>query len=151
MRIFRGGVLLILPLVILTIVTRSGSTQTSTLDGFSDEASTAERTIEAQFRSVPSPASAKEHLRRLTLEPHIAGTKEDYDTAVYVRDQIRSYGIGADLREYKVWLPYPTATPIVELVTPARRQKLRVTGSTIGVPVGYGSQTLYSRKSAPMP
>jgi hypothetical protein len=68
---------------------------------------TAERRIEAQFRSVPSPASAKEHLRRLTLEPHIAGTKEDYDTAVYVRDQIRSYGIGADLREYKVWLPYP--------------------------------------------
>ena len=131
MRIFRGGVLLILPLVVLTIVTRSGTTQTSTLDGFTEEGSTTERRIEAQFRSVPSPASAKEHLRRLTLEPHIAGTKEDYDTAVYVRDQIRSYGIGADLREYKVWLNYPSATPIVELITPARRQKLRVTEAVL--------------------
>ena len=131
MRMFRGGLVLILPLVVLAIVTRTGSTQTSTLDGFTEGTANAERRIEAQFRSIPSPASAREHLRRLTLEPHIAGTKADYDTAVYVRDQIRSYGIAAELDEYKVWLPYPTMTPVVELITPARKQKLRVSEAVL--------------------
>src|SRR6185369_10609043 len=59
------------------------------LDGFGSEGSVAERRWEELFRSVPRPESAREHLRRLTLEPHVAGTKEDYATAVYVRDQIR--------------------------------------------------------------
>ena len=74
--------------------------QASTIDGFTAEASTAERRWEEQFRAVPSPQSAREHLRRLTLEPHVAGTKEDYATAVYVRDQLRSYGLPAELKEY---------------------------------------------------
>ncbi len=126
MTMFRSGIVLTLALLIAALIARSASTQTSPLDGFSDDTSTSQRRIEAQFRSIPSPASAREHLRRLTLEPHIAGTKEGYETAVYVRDQIRSYGIQADLREYKVWLPYPNTTPIVELITPSRRQKLQV-------------------------
>ena len=126
MKMFRGGVAITLALLVVGIITRSASTQTSRLDGFSDEASATQRRTEEQFRSIPSPASAKEHLRRLTLEPHVAGTKEGYDTAVYVRDKMRSYGIQADLREYKVWLPFPNTAPIVELITPTRRQKLDV-------------------------
>ncbi|HSE33901.1 MAG TPA: M28 family metallopeptidase [Pyrinomonadaceae bacterium] len=126
MRMLRTGVVLTLALSIVALFTQTGSTQTSALDGFNDESSTAQRRIEAQFRSIPAPASAREHLRRLTLEPHIAGTKEGYETAVYVRDQMRSYGLTADLREYKVWLPYPNSAPIVELITPSRRQKLQV-------------------------
>jgi N-acetylated-alpha-linked acidic dipeptidase len=81
--------------------------------------------LEEQFRSVPTPASAREHLRRLTIEPHIAGSKEDYETAIYVRDQMRSYGLAVELKEYQVWLPYPKTPAILELVTP-RRQRLPV-------------------------
>ncbi len=102
----------------------TGFTQTS-LDGFS-EAAAAQQRWETSFRAIPKAASAREHLRRLTLEPHIAGTKEGYDTAVYVRDQMRSYGIKAELREYQVWLPFPGTTPIVELITARRRIKLPV-------------------------
>ena len=90
------------------------------LDGFTSESSTAERRWEDQFRAVPAPDSAREHLRRLTAEPHLAGTKEDYATAVYVRDQMRSYGLEADLKEYQVWLNYPKTDSIVELVAPRR-------------------------------
>src|SRR5262245_31679065 len=68
------------------------------IDGFTAERAIAERRWEEQFRAVPAPLSAREHLRRLTLEPHIAGTKEDYETAVYVRDQLRSYGLNAELK-----------------------------------------------------
>jgi len=93
------------------------------IDGFSAERATAERRWEDQFRAIPDQKSAREHLRRLTLEPHIAGTKEDYATAVYVRDQLRSYGLSADLKEYEVWLNYPNTSSVLELIT-TRRQRL---------------------------
>ena len=43
----------------------------------------------------------------------MAGTKEDYATAVYVRDQMRSYGVPSELKEYQVWLPYPNTPAIL--------------------------------------
>src|SRR5689334_5570647 len=92
------------------------------LDGFTAERAAAERRWEEQFRAVPSPASAREHLRRLTLEPHVAGTKEDYATAVYVRDQLRSYGLNAEIREYQVWMNYPNAPTVLELITKGRQR-----------------------------
>src|ERR1051325_5890406 len=96
-----------------------------TINGFSEAKSQDERRIEEQFRAVPQGASAREHLRRLTEKPHIAGTPEDYATAVYVRDQMRSFGLSADLKEYQVWLNYPKSDPVVELVAP-RREKISV-------------------------
>src|SRR5437667_9766211 len=90
-----------------------------TIDGFSAARSQEQRRIEEQFRAVPQGGSAREHLRRLTAEPHIAGTPEDYATAVYVRDQMRSYGLPAELKEYQVWLNYPKTDPVVELIAPA--------------------------------
>ena len=100
------------------------------LDGFFADNGAAQRRWEEQFRAVPAPKSAREHLRRLTLEPHIAGTKEDYATAIYVRDQLRSYGLNAELKEYDVWLPYPNSPSIVELIT-NRRQRLSVTEAVV--------------------
>ena len=95
------------------------------LDGFNAESSQAQRRWEERFRAVPTPNSAREHLKILTREPHIAGTKADYDTAVYVRDQLRSYGIAAELKEYDVWLNYPNSPSIVELMA-SRRQRLNI-------------------------
>jgi N-acetylated-alpha-linked acidic dipeptidase len=102
----------------------------ATIDGFSAERAAAQRRLEEQFRAVPSPKSAREHLRVLTLEPHIAGSKEDYATAVYVRDQLRSYGIGADLKQYDVWLNYPNTPPLLELIT-NKRQKLSTSEAVV--------------------
>ena len=90
------------------------------IDGFNSSSSSAERRWEEQYRTVPSATSAREHLRRLTSEPHIAGTREDYNTAVYVRDQWRSFGLNAELKEYQVWLPYPNSPSVVELITSQR-------------------------------
>ena len=71
------------------------------IDGFSPRTSEAERRVEEQFRAVPQPATAREELRRLTSEPHIAGSREDYATAVCVRDQMRSFGLQSHLKEYQ--------------------------------------------------
>jgi N-acetylated-alpha-linked acidic dipeptidase len=100
------------------------------LDGFTRAGSADERRWEEEFRAVPAPGSAREHLRRLTVEPHVAGTKEDYATAVYVRDQIRSYGISSELKEYDVLLPYPKQPSIVEIIRP-RRERLAVKEAVI--------------------
>lgn len=94
------------------------------LDGFYSASSAAEHAWEDQFRAVPSANAAREHLRRLTAEPHIAGTREDYATAVYVRDQLRSFGLTAELKEYQVWLNYPKNDTIVELIAAGKRARL---------------------------
>src|SRR5216683_4081520 len=120
---------LVVLFLILSANTRLGFSQAlidlRAVDGFSTEGAVAERRWEEQFRAVPAASSAREHLRRLTLEPHVAGTKEDYATAIYVRDQLRSYGLTAELKEYQVWLNYPNSPGIVELIAP-RRERLAV-------------------------
>ena len=114
---------LLLQFVIFAAPAFAQTNTTAALDGFTAQRAVDQRKWEEQFRAVPAPKSAREHLRKLTLEPHIAGTKEDYATAVYVRDQLRSYGIAADLREYNVWLNYPNTPTVLELIT-NKRQKL---------------------------
>ncbi len=104
--------------------------QTTTIDGFSPERVEAQRKWETVFRGVPTPKSAREHLRILTREPHIAGTKEDYDTAIYVRDQLRSYGIAAELNQYDVWLNYPKTPAVIELIT-TKRQRLNINEAVV--------------------
>ncbi len=120
--------LVIWGLLTSTLTVRPVSSQTAAvigLDGFAPQASVSQRSREEKFRAVPAANSAREHLRRLTAEPHVAGTKEDYATAIYVRDQIRSYGISAELKEYDVLLPYPKQPSIVEIVG-KRRERLTV-------------------------
>jgi N-acetylated-alpha-linked acidic dipeptidase len=117
---------LVLTLSLITILLSAPvAVAQSTLDGFAAERAVVQRRREEQFRAVPTPSSAREHLRILTREPHMAGTKADYDTAIYVRDQLRSSGIAAELKEYDVWLNYPNTPSIVELIT-TRRQRLNI-------------------------
>jgi N-acetylated-alpha-linked acidic dipeptidase len=136
MRIVRpaAAVLLVFAFLATDASLRSAVSQTiaspPALDGFTRAGSTAERRWEEEFRAVPAPGSAREHLRKLTAEPHVAGTKEDYATAVYVRDQIRSYGIPSELKEYEVLLPYPKQPGIVELIRP-QRERLTVKEAVI--------------------
>ncbi|MBC8030356.1 MAG: M28 family metallopeptidase [Pyrinomonadaceae bacterium] len=113
---------------------RSVQSQTAppaAIDGFTSEGSVIQRRWEEEFQRVPAPDSAREHLRRLTAEPHVAGTKEDYATAIYVRDKIRSYGIPSELNEYDVLLNYPKQPAVVELITPRRRLRLAVKEAVI--------------------
>lgn len=102
----------------------------ASIDGFAPQEAVAESNWETQFRAVPQGASAREHLRRLTLEPHVAGTREDYQTAIYVRDQMRSFGLASELKEYQVLLQYPKQPTIVEMIAP-RRERLQTVEAVI--------------------
>jgi N-acetylated-alpha-linked acidic dipeptidase len=111
------------------------------LEGFTAEESALERRLEEQFRAVPQPDSARSHLQRLTQEPHVAGTREDYDTAIYVRDRMRAYGLAAELKEYQVLLPYPKQPSIIELVAP-RRERLRLQEAVIAQDASSASRKI---------
>jgi N-acetylated-alpha-linked acidic dipeptidase len=94
--------------------------ESQAIEGFTAPGTAAERRWEEKFRLVPTPNSAREHLRRLTAQPHVAGTKEDYETAIYVRDRMREYGLSVDIKEYDVLLPYPKRPSVVEVIAPHR-------------------------------
>ena len=119
-------------------------TNAPSLDGFAPSELMQQRRFEEQFRSVPKPASAREHLRILTAEPHVAGSMEDYKTAIYVRDQMRKYGIAADIEEYQVLLPLPKTPSVVEMIAP-RRERLKVQEEVVAE-----DSTSSSRKIVPL-
>jgi N-acetylated-alpha-linked acidic dipeptidase len=89
--------------------------------GFFPEAAVRQSEIEATFRALPTPDAAREDLRTLTREPHVAGTPEDYRTAQYVLDQFREAGLEGHIVEYRVLLPMPKEVK-VDLVEPFKRQ-----------------------------
>src|SRR5207245_9577728 len=120
------------------------ATEAAVIDGFAPKLSEVERKFEEQFRAVPAPATAREELRRLTSEAHIAGSPEDYATAVYVRDQMRSFGLNSEIREYSVLLSFPRSPSIVELVG-ARRERLQVRENVV-----TEDPTSSSRKIVPL-
>ena len=50
--------------------------------------------IDRDFLAVPDVKLAQEELKTLTIAPHVAGSKEDYTTALYVAGQIQGCRTG---------------------------------------------------------
>jgi len=129
-RVIRDTITLVLvfAIVVLWPAFRYGLSQAQSdqqaIEGFTAAGAANERRWEEKFKLIPAPNSAREHLRRLTAQPHVAGTKADYDTAIYVRDRMREYGLSAEIKEYDVLLPYPKSPSIVQLIAP-HRESLR--------------------------
>ncbi len=59
------------------------------------------------FLAVPDAKLAGEELKTLTAEPHIAGSPEDYKTALYVADKFRAAGLDTKITKYVAWLNHP--------------------------------------------
>ncbi|HET7225101.1 MAG TPA: M28 family metallopeptidase [Candidatus Eisenbacteria bacterium] len=97
-----------------------GHAASAHLYGFRATNEAAERAREAEAVAGLRADSLRVHLRRLTEEPHVAGTPADHATAVYVRDLLASYGWDASIVAIPVWLNYPKRT-VVELIEPVRR------------------------------
>jgi N-acetylated-alpha-linked acidic dipeptidase len=85
------------------------------ITGYRDPAS--ELQAEKIFLAVPDPELAREHLRILTAEPHVAGSPEDKKTADYVLQKYKDAGLDAYIQEYKVWINMPESIH-VDVVAP---------------------------------
>src|SRR5947209_2355220 len=69
----------------------TGSTGSRSIIGFSPGTLEKQRAAESHALTIPNPENARRWLRILTAEPHVAGTREDYRTAVFVRDKLREW------------------------------------------------------------
>lgn len=91
----------------------------SNLRGFTPTNSTAQKKYEAAFKQLTSPETCRQELRRLTEEPHLAGTENSYKIAQYLYNKYQEYGLDVQIYEYKVYLPYPIEVRI-EMIAPTR-------------------------------
>ena len=94
------GVALFLPFAISV-----GAQEDRGITGFAAAHVQAEMEREQKLRAIPDAAHAESNLRRITSEPHLAGTEASHRLAEWLRDQYRSYGFDADIVSYSVWLP----------------------------------------------
>jgi N-acetylated-alpha-linked acidic dipeptidase len=89
------------------------------LTGFAAASAPAQLEREQQLERTFKRDTLRRHLRILTAEPHVAGSRADRATAEYVRDRLLAYGWEARIDEVPVYLNVPVVSRL-ELVTPAR-------------------------------
>jgi N-acetylated-alpha-linked acidic dipeptidase len=63
--------------------------------------------LDQEFLAIPDPKLAQEELKTLTAVPHVAASKEDYDTALYVAAKFKAAGFDTQIVPYKAWLNLP--------------------------------------------
>jgi N-acetylated-alpha-linked acidic dipeptidase len=79
--------------------------QTPAVFGYQDF--TAQSKIDARFLAVPDAKLAGEELKTLTAKPHMAATKEDYETAQFVAEKFKAAGLDTRIVPYRVLLNWP--------------------------------------------
>lgn len=84
-----------------------GQTATTPQSLFGYRDFSAQAKVDQQFLAVPDAKLAGEELKTLTAAPHIAGSKEDHDTAVYVAEKFKAAGLDTTIVPYKAWLNLP--------------------------------------------
>ena len=121
-RAVRGFLLRVIPVVCGAALV-SAAPHPPALYGFAARSSAAERRLETQFLSLPSPARARDAHAFLTADPHVAGSPRDRVLAEWVRDRWRDYGLEqVEIVEHQVLLPYATEV-LVEMDAPRWRAR----------------------------
>jgi N-acetylated-alpha-linked acidic dipeptidase len=119
--VYRASVAILLTSIfVLSSPISDGAQEDRGITGFSPAHVEAERERERKLRAIPDPAHAESNLRRITSEPHVAGTEASHRLAEWLRDQYRSYGFDADIVSYSVWLAQPREVKL-ELTAPEQK------------------------------
>lgn len=156
MKNFKWGIFV--SLVILLFLPAQGERSEDRIKGFTGDGSKEERQMEAALKKMADPKVYEKHLRFLTEEPHIAGSKRNYDLAVYVRDKFKEFGLEeVELLEYQVLLSFPKDI-IVEMVEPSVfRATLREDGYPVDkdsydsqVSIGFNAYSASGEVTAPV-
>ncbi|MCC7418236.1 MAG: M28 family peptidase [Acidobacteria bacterium] len=81
--------------------------QPAPMMGFSAQGAERERAAERIMSTVPNADRMKEIHRAITLEPHVVGSKTNYDYAVYLADKYKALGFDVKMNKYDVYIPWP--------------------------------------------
>ena len=136
-------------LLVITFALISGrdpQAQARPIRGFPDDAVTAQRQREEQFRKIPDSARLKEYMEAMAGEPHVAGQPSSKKVADYALAKFKSFGLDAKLEEFEAMMPWPIETT-VEVVGP-ENYTLRVKEPVLAEDPDSGDQTpLYNAYS----
>lgn len=80
--------------------------------GFSPTSFPDEARRESDFLKIPDAARAGLYLRRLTSEPHVAGTPGDRRVSQFIFDEFQRDGLNPELVRYNVLLSYPKSVSL---------------------------------------
>jgi N-acetylated-alpha-linked acidic dipeptidase len=106
----------LLSLLLLAITVSQVHAQTGFIGGSAATQSKAEETFLKQQES----ERYKNHLKNLTKEPHISGSKANERVRDYMADVMRKAGFQVEIFPYDIYLPVMPGTASAELVTPIR-------------------------------
>lgn len=95
----------VLPILVILPAMALAQTAPSSFFGYRDFSAQAK--LDQQFLAVPSAKIAGEDLKALTAAPHVAGSKEDHDTAEFVAEKFRAAGLETTIVPYLAWMNLP--------------------------------------------
>jgi N-acetylated-alpha-linked acidic dipeptidase len=114
----RWGLSLFLALIAL-VLAAAAADRPATLDGFSADASRAERAWEEKFCAIPSVANLRDFMLRLSAHPHHVGSAYDKENAEWMLSKFKEWGWDAHIETFDVLFPTPKER-LVELVEPTK-------------------------------
>jgi N-acetylated-alpha-linked acidic dipeptidase len=106
----------LLPLLLLLASVSVAKAQT----GFIGINVTTQSKAEETFLKQQESERYKNHLKNLTKEPHITGSKANERVRDYMAEVMRKAGFTVDIFPYDIYLPVMPGTASAELVTPIR-------------------------------
>ena len=89
--------------------------------GFDAVSQTEEVRWERQARGIPDAARVGEFIKRLSSQPHLAGTPQSKDTAEQILAQLKEYGLDAHIERFEAMLPTPKSR-ILEMTAPIKKR-----------------------------
>jgi N-acetylated-alpha-linked acidic dipeptidase len=90
------------------------------ITGYSNEDSSKQIKLEEQFRNSIDKSRFKTHLKTLTEEPHLAGTKENEKVKDYMIEVMEEAGFDVKAYPYEVYLSDGPGESHVEIISPER-------------------------------
>ncbi len=87
--------------------------------GFSPEEAARQRALEQRTHAIPRPERIREHIRRISAEPHDAGSPGSKAVADYLLAALKEMGLEAWVERYEGLLPRPVHRSL-EMVSPVR-------------------------------
>ena len=88
--------------------------------GFSGGNAEKQKQAESYFLNLQESERFKNHLKNLTKEPHVAGTKANERVRDYMADVMRKAGLQVEIFPYDIYLPVMPGTASAEIVEPIR-------------------------------
>jgi len=93
------------------------------LTGFTADRAADQQACEAQLLELPTAEAFRDHLERLTRDPHPAGSAANEAVADYLAETMAAAGLSVERYPYDLYMPSPSSayTADVALVTPVRQ------------------------------